>query len=222
MLRFAKRLPIILSLKKVAPDNTKHFILASASPRRKRLLTEAGFCFDVIVSDVDESTFSTEGLSSVEYVKQLALAKAKNVAEKFPAELVLGADTVVDFDGQIIGKPEDALDAERMTRMLFSRRHKVISGVAFVKVSESMEVVEADTTIVYPRELSEEQIADHIKGGDWLGKAGAYGIQESGDDFVEKIEGSFTNVIGLPMELVGRLQKLFNTLDGSKIQQDKS
>lgn len=183
------------------PDN-KRFILASASPRRKLLLEKAGFEFDIIPSEVDESAFDTESVSSVDHTKELALAKAKDVALKYPSQLVMGADTVVDFEGEIIGKPDDAEHAEEITRKLFSTPHKVITGIALVKIVDKIEIVEADVTIVYPKQLTEDQIAEHIRKEDWKGKAGAYGIQETGDEFVERIEGSFTNVIGLPMELV--------------------
>jgi septum formation protein len=135
----------------------------------------------------------------------LALAKAQDAAARFPAAIVMGADTVVDLDGEIIGKPDDAGHAEEITRKLFSRPHKVITGVALVCIERDIEIVEADTTVVYPRQLTEAQIAEHIRGGDWQGKAGAYGIQETGDEFVDRIEGSFTNVMGLPMERVQRL-----------------
>ena len=181
------------------------FILASASPRRKLLLERAGYRFDIICSNIDESTFDTAGADSVDHTKQLALAKANDVAQKYPARFVLGADTVVDFNGKIIGKPEDAAHAEQITRLLFSAPHKVITGIALVNIDRSLEIVEADTTIVYPKALTEQQIAEHIRKEDWKGKAGAYGIQETGDEFVERIEGSFTNVIGLPMELIEEL-----------------
>ena len=181
------------------------FILASASPRRKLLLEKEGYEFKVIPSNIDENAFPLEGISSIEHTKQLALAKAKNVAEKYPNMLVMGADTVVDFNDCIIGKPKNAIDAERITRLLFSAPHKVITAVALVRIKDKLEIVEADVTTVYPKKLTENQIAEHIKNGDWRGKAGAYGIQETGDEFVERIEGSFTNVIGLPMELVQKL-----------------
>ena len=183
-------------------------ILASASPRRKQLLEEAGYEFTVVVPDVDESAYLSEQTSSQDYTKILALAKAKSVASRFPAYLVIGSDTIVDFDGEIVGKADDAKDAERVTRMLFSAPHKVITGVAVVCLEDGIEFVESDTTIVYPRKLTERQIAEHIKSGQWEGKAGAYGIQERGDDFVERIEGSLTNVMGFPMELVNRLLSL--------------
>jgi len=186
-------------------------ILASASPRRRELFAKAGYEFTVVVPDVDESAFSTENVDTCEYAGKLALAKARKVAEKFPDYLVIGADTVVDFDGRIIGKPADAKDAERITRKLFSKPHKVITGIAIVRLNDRTEIVESDTTIVYPQKMTEEQIERHIKGRTWEGKAGAYAIQETGDEFVEKIEGSLTNVMGLPMELLERLLKKFIT-----------
>ncbi len=181
------------------------FILASASPRRRELLQRAGYCFEVVPSEVDESAFETDGVTSEALAKVLALAKAKDVAVKFPNAIVIGSDTVVDLEGEIIGKADDASHAEEITRKLFSRPHKVITGLAIVCVEKGVEIVAADTTIVCPRQLTEAQIAGHIDSGNWEGKAGAYGIQETGDEFVERIEGSFTNVMGLPMELTGRL-----------------
>ena len=186
-------------------NQTSQFILASASPRRQYLLAKAGYCFEIVPSDVDESAYDTDGVSSEGHTKILALAKAKDVAAKFPNAIVMGSDTVVDLDGEIIGKPDDAGHAEEITRKLFSRPHQVITGLALVCVEKGIEIVEADTTVVYPRQLTEEQIAEHIRKGDWQGKAGAYGIQETGDEFVDHIEGSFTNVMGLPMEMVERL-----------------
>jgi len=185
-------------------------ILASASPRRKKLLAEAGYKFISVTPDIDELAFPTEGHNACEYAKTLALAKAKSVAEKNPDCLVIGADTVVDFDGEIIGKPIDAKDAERITRKLFSAPHKVITGLAIIRLSDSIEIVESDTTTVYPKKMTAEQIAAHIKSESWRDKAGAYAIQETSDEFVEKIEGSLTNVMGLPMEL---LQRLLTTVD---------
>jgi len=181
------------------------FILASASPRRRDLLRKAGYCFEIVSSDVDESAYDTNGMISEEHTQILALAKAKDVAAKFPNALVVGSDTVVELDGEIIGKPDDADHAEEITRKLFSKPHKVITGLALVCIEKNIEIVEADTTIVYPRQLTEAQIAEHIRKGDWQDKAGAYGIQETGDAFVDRIDGSFTNVMGLPMELTRRL-----------------
>ncbi len=182
-------------------------ILASASPRRRQLLAEAGYKFTVVQPDIDESAFPAEGLGACEYAERLALAKAKNVAEKYPDCLVIGADTVADFKGQIIGKPADARQAEQITKKLFSGPHKVITAVAIVRLSDGTELSESETTTVYPKKLTAEQIREHIKSKSWQDKAGAYAIKESGDEFVERIDGSLTNVMGLPMELLERLLK---------------
>jgi septum formation protein len=168
-------------------------------------LSQAGYKFEVVPSDVDEADFPLQGISPCKYAERLALAKAMDVAEDFRDKLVLGADTIVDFDGRIIGKPTDAEDAERITKMLFSMPHKVITAVAIVRLEDGVELIESDTTVVYPRKLSSQQIADHITSGTWQDKAGAYAIQENGDEFIEKINGSMTNVMGLPMELVQRM-----------------
>jgi septum formation protein len=186
-------------------SGTAQFVLASASPRRQHLLGQAGYRFIVVPSGVDEAAYETQGVTSEAHTRILALAKAVDVAERYPSAIVMGSDTVVDLDGEIIGKPDDADHAEAITRKLFSRPHKVITGVALVCLEKGIEIVEADTTLVYPRQLTEAQIAEHIRTGDWQGKAGAYGIQETGDEFVDHIEGSFTNVMGLPMEITRRL-----------------
>jgi septum formation protein len=185
--------------------NPAPIILASASPRRRQLMSEAGYEFTVVPPQVDESAFETNNVDPVEYAKRLALAKAKSVAQKNPDSFVIGADTIVDFQGRIIGKAADAEEAEQITGKLFSSLHKVITGVAIVRLGDGTELVRYDSTTVYPRKMTSEQITDHIKGGSWRDKAGAYAIQETGDEFVEKIVGSLTNVMGLPMELLESL-----------------
>lgn len=184
-------------------------ILASASARRKALMQKAGYEFEVVPSQIDEAKFPTDNTAPAEYAENLALAKAKDVAQKHPDSLVIGADTIAELDGEIIGKPADRDDAGRIARMLFSAPHKVITGLAMVKEDDEIEFLESDTTVVYPRRMTEEQINTHIEGGSWQDKAGAYAIQETGDEFVEKIEGSLTNVMGLPMEL---LENMLNRL----------
>ena len=180
------------------------FILASASPRRKQLLCEAGYRLTVVPPEIDESLFPVNR-PAWQYAERLALAKAKNVARKHPDRLVVGADTVVDSDGQVIGKPADAEHAEQITKKLFSAPHKVITGVAIVRLRDDTELVRYDTTTVYPKKLTPEQIAEHIRSGSWQDKAGAYAIKEAGDEFIERIDGSLTNVMGLPTELLERL-----------------
>jgi septum formation protein len=185
--------------------NPAPIILASASPRRRQLMSDAGYEFMVVPPEVDESAFETDDVDPVEYAERLALAKAQSVAPKHPDSFVIGADTIVDFAGRIIGKAADAEEAEQITRKLFSEPHKVITGIAIVRHSDGTELVQSDSTTVYPRKMTAEQIINHIKGGSWRDKAGAYAIQETGDEFVEKIEGSMTNVMGLPMELLESL-----------------
>lgn len=168
-------------------------------------MADAGYTFEVVASDVDESTFPTDGISADECARKLALAKAHSVASDHPGSLVIGADTVVDFQGQIIGKPADAADAKRITEKLFSGPHKVITGVAIVRLGDGTELIASDATTVHPRKMTTEQMAEHVAGGSWRDKAGAYAIQETGDKFVERLDGSLTNVMGLPMELLESL-----------------
>ncbi len=184
-------------------------ILASASPRRKELLSETHRQFTVIKPQINEEDLHLEKAPPAEYAKKAALAKARDVAQRYPDALVIGADTVVDFNGRTIGKPLDAKDAERITRLLFSAPHKVITALAIVRIRDGIKVVEADTTTIYPKKLSEKDIAAHISSGSWRNKAGAYAIKQPADPFIERIEGSLTNVMGLPMELLERLLKRF-------------
>ena len=176
------------------------FILASASPRRKKLLEEAGYEFDVVPSGIDESAYDEMGLGSGEHTLELARAKAKFVAKDNRERFVFGSDTVVDLEGEIIGKARDIEHAEKIIRGLFSKRHSVITSIALVNIEAGIEDCRTVVTWITPRKLSDEQIQRHLESGDWEGKAGAYGVQEVGDEFIEEIEGSFTNVIGLPME----------------------
>ena len=169
------------------------------------MLSEAGYEFTVVVPDINEASFEANNVEPNEYAKTLALAKAKNVAAQFANHLVIGADTIVDFNGEIIGKPTDEKDAERITKKLFSAPHKVITSLAIIIANQKIELVESETTTVYPRKMTAGQIAAHIKGKSWQDKAGAYAIQENGDEFIEKIEGSLTNVMGLPMELLQQM-----------------
>ena len=180
-------------------------VLASTSPRRRQLLSEAGFAFQAVSPKVDEASIPRTSASTRGYAEELALAKAGSVARDFPDAIVIGADTLCDLDGEVIGKAADAADAERIARKLFSRPHLVITGLALIRLCDGIEIVRSDVTTVYPRRLTESQIAKHVAGGAWEGKAGAYAIQEVGDAFVERIEGSFTNVMGMPMELLRQL-----------------
>ncbi len=184
---------------------TAQIILASASPRRKQLLSKAGYQFAVVHPEIDEAAYSTDQIDSEQYAQKLALAKAKSVAEKHPESLVISADTIVDFQGEIIGKPDNAKEARQIIQKLFSAPHQVITGIAICRLCDNIELVAHDSTTIYPKQLTQEQITEYIKSGRWKDKSGAYAIKENGDEFVEKIEGSLTNVMGLPMELLERL-----------------
>jgi septum formation protein len=175
-------------------------ILASQSPRRSELLRSAGIPFRVQVADVDETPLVGEG--PVDYVCRLARAKAQAVS----GELVLGADTVVVVEGQILGKPVNAEAAIQMLRMLSGRSHEVITGICFAGPEV---VVDADTTTVYFSALSEREISEYVATGEPMDKAGAYGIQGRASCFVERIEGSYSNVVGLPVAMVYRHLRLF-------------
>jgi len=208
----------------MSDEHADSIILASGSPRRRELMAKAGYSFRVVPSGVDESAFAVEGMGAEEYARRLALAKARDVAGRFRESVVIGADTVVDLGGEIIGKPGGAGEAEEITRKLFGAHlggaggmdkggdsggcgivHKVITGVAVVRLSDGTEIVDSDSTLVFVRPMTERRIAEHVRRRDWRGKAGAYSIKEHGDEFVERIEGSMANVMGLPVELLGRM-----------------
>ena len=177
-------------------------ILASASPRRRALLAEAGYDLDVRPADVPED-LPEESDDAPAVAERLAEAKARAVAATAePGCWVLGADTVVVRGRRIVGKPADVGDARRILRDLSGTRHQVITGVALVQSGSGRCLVRHAVTHVRMRPLSDDEIRAYAAGGEALGKAGAYAVQETGDRFIEVIDGSFTNVVGLPMELL--------------------
>ncbi len=182
-------------------------ILASASPRRERLLRELGLRFLVVCPDGIEEL--NDGAAPDVVAMQNAQRKARAVAGRHPHSMVIGADTIVVLDGKIFGKPRDREDAQRMLGQLAGHRHEVITGVCLVHRSLDTELVFADTTRVWMRSLSPTQIAEYHTKIDPLDKAGAYAIQEHGEGIVERIEGSYNNVMGLPTE---RLQATLERL----------
>ena len=177
------------------------FILASASPRRRELLQQIDASFEVKVSSVEEVTGGN--LAPAELVVENAVRKAKAVAEAFPGDAVLGADTIVFLDGRVYGKPKDGEEAKAMLRALAGREHEVATGIAWVHAGEVFTDVE--TTRVFFAPLTEEAIDAYVKTGEPLDKAGAYAIQGRAAQFIESIEGSFSNVVGLPLYAVCRL-----------------
>ena len=192
-------------------QHSMRLILASASPRRAELLTAAGFQFDVMPADVDEVV--QPGESPRNYALRVARDKALVISERCqdPGGAVLGADTVVVADGEILGKPTDSDDARRMLRLLSASAHDVHTAVVIrTQAGEQSEVV---TTRVWFQALSDSEIAWYVASGEPDGKAGAYGIQGRAARFIDRIDGSWSNVVGLPVATVYRLLKALDVID---------
>lgn len=180
---------------------TPRLILASASPRRAQLLTEAGIVFETKAADVDERV--PRKAIPAEACVEIAVRKARAV--KAPGAWVLAADTVIDFEGSVVGKPADDLEAHATLRMLSGNEHWVVTGVALQPPVGDIITGLAQTKIVF-HEISDEDIDEYVRTGDPLDKAGAYGIQSvRAKKFVSKVDGPLDNVIGLPMDTVRRM-----------------
>lgn len=177
----------------------KKIILASGSPRRKELLEQIGAAFEIVKAEGEEVITTT---IPTEAVKELSCQKAREVAAKCAGDVIIGADTVVAADGQILGKPKDKEDAMRMLRLLQGKEHEVITGVTVLFKEQQKMIQFAEVTKVHVFPMTEEQIEDYIKSGEPMDKAGAYGIQGKFAAYVSGIEGDYNNVVGLP---VGRL-----------------
>lgn len=176
-------------------------ILASGSPRRVEILNSVGWEFEKHAADVDESL--CDGEASEDYVVRLAREKAESVAAKFPDSIVLGADTTVVIGGEILGKPVDMDDARQMLRMLSGNWHEVLTGIAVVESGATR--VALQRTRVKFIEMTHEEIEFLAAEGDPLDKAGAYAVQAQAALFIEKVEGEYWNVVGLPINLVYKL-----------------
>ena len=186
----------------VRPANAASLlVLASASPRRRALLERAGLRFEVLPADVDEELRAGEPPRAL--VERLAAEKAAAVQRRLPKEprrLVLGSDTVVVLDGEILGKPRDAEDAVAMLRRLAGRTHSVWTGVAVLATDAATPSVRSLESRVTLRPAAEAELRAYVAGGEPLDKAGAYALQGEGRRFVTRVEGSESNVIGLPLE----------------------
>jgi septum formation protein len=178
-------------------------ILASASPRRAELLRSAGIPFEVQAADVDESLRPGEAPEA--YVRRLATEKANVVAARYPGRQVLAADTTVVVDDHVLGKPTDAADAARMLHSLAGRTHVVLTGVCLVGPDPGQHVDATERTIVEFSAMSRAEIDAYVRSGEPMDKAGAYAIQGLAARHVTRIDGSYSNVVGLPVALVYRL-----------------
>ena len=176
-------------------------VLASASPRRQELLRNARIAFEVQPAHIAEDPLPGEAPRAC--AERLGREKALAVAGQRPHDVVLGADTVVVIDGEILGKPSDAADAARMLRLLSGREHQVITGVCLVV--DGKPSVASETTLVTMSEITDKDIADYISSGEPMDKAGAYAIQGIASRWISRIEGDYNNVVGLPVALVFRM-----------------
>jgi nucleoside triphosphate pyrophosphatase len=192
-------------------------ILASSSPRRAEILRNAGLAFEARAARVDESLLAHE--SPEEYVRRLALAKARAVAQDEltfdETKFVLGADTVVVAEGQIFGKPSGAEDAKRMLRVLSGKTHQVLTGISVLSVPAGPEAHNVASTRVTFLPLSEQTIGEYIASGEPFDKAGGYGIQGIGGRFVSRIEGCYFNVMGLPLSQLWTILDTFGWSDSA-------
>lgn len=181
-------------------------LLASQSPRRAELLRAAGFDFDVLPANADETVHSGE--SPEAYVRRVAEAKARAVVPQAGDRIVLAADTTVVVDGRILAKPEDAADARRMLRLLSGRAHQVLTAVTLAQAGREP-ATSVEATLVEFARLGESEIAWYVASGEPMDKAGAYAVQGLASRFVTRIQGSYSNVVGLPVAQVYSLLMSF-------------
>jgi len=191
-------------------------ILASSSPRRRDLLAQIGLEFETAAPTIPEPQDGFEKLPPRQQAEALAYFKAKALRDVGPDAIVLGADTIVAEGGRVLGKPADATEARRMLQTLSGTRHEVITGVTLLGPPDKRLIASAVTHVTM-RRMTPREIQSYVDSREWVGKAGAYAIQETADRYVEKVEGSFTNVVGLPIELVRRmLEQMMKELRSGK------
>lgn len=173
-------------------------ILASASPRRATLLSQIGLTFEVYPSNIQEP-LRHDNVSPEVVTQQLALLKSKDVAKRYTEGIVIGADTLVSFEKELLGKPQNDKHALQMLTKLSDNCHSVVTGVSLINLKENREITWSEITKVYFRKIPKDEILYYINSGEASDKAGAYGIQGRGAAFVKRIEGCYFNVVGLPL-----------------------
>lgn len=193
-----------------------NIILASASPRRAELLKQIGLSFTIQISNVQENFI--EGLTVQDWVQKIACKKAEDVAANLESGLVIGADTVVVKDNQILGKPKGIKDAVEMLNFLSGSSHQVMTGIALVNTMNNEKLTDIEITTVNFRQLSQQEIRAYVASGEPMDKAGSYGIQGLGALLVEGINGCYFNVVGLPLTKLAQALKKF----GVEVLDDKS
>jgi len=182
-------------------------VLASASSGRAELLLRTGILFTV---DPSRCAEDSESCDPEEYVTSLALRKARDVAGRYSNAVVIGADTVIDLDGEIMGKPDSVADAERMLTRLSGRFHRLLTGLAIIDSFSGAEYQGLESTLVHVRTLTPGEISAYVASGEPEGKSGSYEIQGLGATIIDRIEGDFSNVVGLPMAHLARALEQFD------------
>lgn len=185
----------------------KKIILASGSPRRREILRQIGLDFSIEPADIDEGVKPSE--PPLAYAVRVAKEKAEMAGKRTAEGIIIAADTIVVCNNLILGKPSDPADAGRMLRMLSGRMHQVITGLAVMDAASGRMAADSAVTMVWFRELTDREIGAYIATGEPLDKAGAYGIQGMGGLLVDRIEGCYFNVVGLPISLLYRILKDF-------------
>jgi septum formation protein len=189
----------------------KSIILASKSLDRRKVLESAKLPFEVLITNINEDAYKKENYGPVELVKLLANAKALKAKEILAQDgkdaIIVAADTIVELDGEIIGKAKDEEHAFRILRKLIDRTHNLITGIAVTGTYTPKVILSHDSTSVKFLNLNDKEIRDYIKTGEWQGRAGAYSIRERASLFIESIHGSSSNVIGLPMNKLYQILK---------------
>ena len=184
----------------------KTMILASKSPRRKEILTHLGFQLQIKSKEIEEISNKE---SIVEQIKDISFKKVLVVALENPKEYVVGADTLVEIDGKVLGKPKDRKDAEIMLKSLSGKTHKVITAYTFMNLEKEINITNHVESLVYFKKISDKEINWYLDSGEPMDKAGAYGIQGLGSIFVDKIDGDFFSIMGFP---INHFIKTLNTL----------
>lgn len=188
-------------------------ILASTSPRRAQLLRESGYRFTVVPPAPDRPT-PPAGASPWETARRISREKAESVAASVTDGVILAADTVVALGDELHGTPIDRDDARRILSVLAGSTHQVITAITLIRMPGHVVRTDHDVTSVRMRAMSSAEMEAYLDGGDWRGKAGAYGIQDANDAFVERMEGSYSNVVGLPLDLLARMLAELNRHGG--------
>jgi septum formation protein len=197
----------------------KPLILASTSFRRQELLKWTGIPFEIAKPDFEERLLTRESFkSTAQYVEALSYGKALSIIDQFPESIILAGDTMVDFRGRVIGKPVDLDDARKILHALSGNTHYVYSGLAVIDAKTEKYILASVQSAVTFKKLNDDQIEKYIQTGEPMGKAGAYGIQSGAMSFVEKIEGSMTNVIGLPLTKTVQLLSEFGVKSSVNIK----